>query len=233
MSAKTVKIKRKKPNLRKDNRDRSINPNFVPSLRVVRLRDIMPPRIMTTMKYVSARNLVNAAGVTASMQFNANGIYDIDPSVASTAIPGFNEFIGFYNRYKVHRVKSTCVFINNEAFPILVNMGFEPTPFAANAKTQGYYEMHNQKTALVPRTQTAAGIKLFMIKRGIDVVGDPVVFGSLGYTGARASNPTSLWFVSVSCSTTNTGLPLTAAGITLRWELEFDVEWFETVALNA
>jgi len=209
---------------RKNNRP---SPDRLARLPVVRVKDIMPPRIMTKLKYLVARNLQNAAGLTASIQLNANGVYDVDPSLGSTAVPGFVEFVAFYRRFRVLRVKSVCTFINNEGFPLVINLGFEPAFFAANAKLQTYYEMHGQRTQLIPRTQTARGVTLSMTRDALSVVGDPICQTELNYSGTSGANPTALWYTSISCSSTNVGLPLTANGVTIRWQVEFDVEFFE------
>jgi len=223
----------KKQNRNKRNNKQTVAIDRVQPLRVIRVRDIMPPRIVTRLKYIVLGILQNNTGVTASRQMNANGIYDVDPAIASTSVPGFAEFSGFYNRYRVFKVKSTCIFINNEGFPLVANLGFEAIPFASNGKTIAYYEMHNQKTTLIPRTQTAAGLRLTMTKRDIDIVGDAVVLGSLNYTGTLSSNPASLWYTTISVSSQGVGLPLTLNGVSIRWEIEFDVEFFELKNINA
>ncbi len=227
---KTV-IKKEKRNRRK--RNNNISPDRVERLRVVRVHDIMPPRILTTLKYLVGRQLVNNGGTTASIQLNANGIFDVDPAVASTSVAGFTEFMGFYRRFRVLKVRSVCTFINNESFPLVINLGFEPTFYAANGKTIGFYEGSHQKTKLVPRTQTAAGITLSMTKTGIEVVGDPIVQFELNYTGNSGANPNALWYTSVSVSSANLGLPLTLNGVSIRWETHFFVEFFERVNLES
>lgn len=223
-------LKKQKPRNRK--KQIKLNPDHPQQLRVVRIRDIMPPRIVTTLKYIVNRNLVNIAGTTASMQMNANGLYDVDPALASTAVPGFVEFGAFYQRYKVLKCISKCTFINRETFPVVINLGFEALAFAANGKTISYYEMHNQKTQLVPASQTARGITLSMAKSAIEVVGDAVTTGSLNFTGSPLANPLALWYTSISASTALIGAGF-AAGIAIRWELEFIAEFYELQLINA
>lgn len=233
MSSKTNKSnnRRKKGN-RNQNNGKALETQAL-SLKVVRIHNIVPPRVITTLKYIVNGTLNNVGGATASRQMNANGIYDVDPAVASTAVPGFAEWITFYQRYRVLKVRSSCKYSNSEAFAVVVNLGFEPVFYAANAKTQAYYEGSCQKNDLLPVQSRVVGRPLSMTKRTVDVVGDAMALNDLNYTGTSGTNPASLFYTSISATSVTGAFFTVGNGVAIRWEIFFDVEFFERRTLNA
>lgn len=54
----------------------------------------------------------------------------------------------------------------------------------------------------------------------------------LNYVGSGGSNPVTLWYVSCACSAEPLGAVF-ATGVAVRWELLFDVEFFNRNGLLA
>jgi len=194
--------------------------------KVIFFKDIVPPRILTRLKFVCNRKLNNAGFGTASIQFNANGIYDFDPAVASNQVSGFDELGTIWGRYRVFAVKAKCTFANMDVVtPSIINLGFDSEPYAANAKLLSNYDGPNQMCQLTTTSgQTTA--RLAMRRRAIDVTGDAQVNVSNNWSGTTTSNPVALWYVSIAADCTPTGQTYTL-GVAIRFEAEIEVEWYE------
>lgn len=79
-------------------------------------RLIMPQEYVTTLRYSVFGALGAVAGVTSRLAFK-DDCYDVDPLLASTAMPGFTELAAFYARYRPLRMTADVDFTNMEAFP--------------------------------------------------------------------------------------------------------------------
>jgi len=100
------------------------------NLTIVRLPKvtILPSNIQTKCKFVQLNVINNAGAAKASNTFYVNGLYDVDPLLASTAIPGFSEMMDLYQNYRVIGGEVKARVTNNEAFPVGVACGFVPNP---------------------------------------------------------------------------------------------------------
>jgi hypothetical protein len=195
------------------------------------MKDIVPEKVVTKLKYIVNRSLTNVGINTASIQLRANGMYDIDPAIASTATPGFNEWGNFFRRNRVLKVHSKITFCNREVFPVICNLGMEPVSFGAGAKTIAYYAGSNQITDMLGANSNVV-VKLQMTKDAEQVVGDATVWTDINYTGTTGANPSSLFYVSASVDASYLGAVFTALGVGIRWETEFEVEFFERSSLT-
>jgi hypothetical protein len=199
---------------------------------IVYFKDIVPPSLVTKLKYIVSRILNNAGFNTASIQLNANGVFDVDPSLASTAVPGFAEYATLYNKYRVKKVRSTCTFVNREAFPVIINLGFDRDFYSANSKTQASFESENQKTMILPANQSGSPITLRMVRTDAQMIGDLEAEGSANWANFVTGNPASLFFTSIAASVANLGAVF-VLGLVVRWEVEFDVEFYDAKHLVA
>jgi len=62
---------------------------------------ILPDRYRTTLRYWKSVSFNLAAVTQASVRFAPSNAFDIDPVIASTAMSGFDELAGLYQRYRV------------------------------------------------------------------------------------------------------------------------------------
>lgn len=200
--------------------------------KLILFKDITPPSLVTKLKYIVNRQLSNVGFNTASIQLNANGVYDVDPSLASTAVPGFNEFATLYNKYRVKKVRSTCTFVNREAVPVLVNLGFDRDFYTANTKLITSYESNDQKTALLPANQTGTPVTLSLTRTDAHMIGDLEAEGSANWANFVTGNPASLFYTSISATVSPLGAVF-AVAIVVRWEIEFWVEFYNAKHLVA
>jgi len=233
---KVVKVKRNRDkNLRK--RQKGIAGSSVATIpipaqsqKAIFFKDIVPNRIVSRLKYICNRILSNTGLNTCSIQFRSNGLYDVDPAVASSSVPGFAEWLTLYQRYRVLKCHTKCTFVNREAFPVIINLGFDTQPYTANTKVLAYYEGSNQKTQILGTNAASFGTTIEM-SRGPEIVGDNMALNDFGYTGTVASNPSSLWYHSISADASYLGTVFTTLGVAVRWETEFETEFFERKSL--
>lgn len=74
---------------------------------------LLPPSLIVKMRYNLHQQLNQPGFPYASYSWTCNGLYDVDPALASTAIPGFTEFMALYRVYQVISTKAD-VWVTNE-----------------------------------------------------------------------------------------------------------------------
>lgn len=68
-----------------------------------------------------------AAGSTFNYnQYRCNSAFDVNPSIASTSMPGFQEWASFYLKYLVTWCKITCTFVNTSQSACYAGIAFRP-----------------------------------------------------------------------------------------------------------
>jgi hypothetical protein len=109
-------------------------PNYL--VRMPKSIRLVPDRFYTKLSYDGIAQLTVPTGAIAtSLRFQPSAAYDVDPSLGSTAVPGFVEFAAFYDNYRVtvsdinvetlsldNRTTLSCVLL-----PLNVDPGSSPT----------------------------------------------------------------------------------------------------------
>ena len=190
---------------------------------------IMPQKLITNLKYLSTATLVSATD-TASRQFVANGLYDTDPSLASTAISGFAELMALYSVYRVKRVRISTDFINLDSRPTICNVGFENSFFTANTKNYPYFSEPNQSSRLI------AGIggnpvRLNLERSIEELKGDVSATDDRDFAGSVGANPAAPVYVSVAIS--DPAAYAMTNGAYIRNEITYETEFYGLKNLNA
>lgn len=72
--------------------------------------------------------LRNVGALFADLRYIANGVFDVDPTLGSTAIAGFSELAQIYSSYRPVSCKVTVDFCNLEAFPTTVYLVIDRQP---------------------------------------------------------------------------------------------------------
>jgi hypothetical protein len=115
-------------------------------------RVIMPQEFDTKLKYIVQDTVTSVGGVTASIRFRTEA-YDVDPALASTAMPGFVEFAAFYARYRPIAMRYKFSAANQEAFSLTVIHGFSTSSIASGSLTIAYAgNPHMASSMLGPAT---------------------------------------------------------------------------------
>jgi hypothetical protein len=194
--------------------------------RLLFIKDIVPNRCVSRLKYLCNRTLTNVGFNTASIQLTANGAFDVDPSLGSPSMPGFATWMTFYQRYRVLRTRTRCTYGNRETFPVMANLGYDLQPYAANTKGVSWYSGKNQADTLLPAV-TGGSIKtLSMDRTMVATVGDDSVLDDLNWAGTASTNPNQVTYVTASVSTESSGAVF-ATGVVIRFEHWMDIEFFQ------
>jgi len=79
-----------------------------------------PDRLRTHLRFHKLLVVQNSSANSASVRFEPTYAYDVDPTVASTAMPGFTEYSGLFRKYRVNGFKAVVSYSNVETTPVLV-----------------------------------------------------------------------------------------------------------------
>ena len=183
----------------------------------------MPQKLITRLKYLSTSGLVSVTD-TASRQFNANGLYDVDPALGSTSVSGLAELLGIYSVYRVLKTRISTDFINLDSRPTICNVGFENTFFPANTKNYPYFSEANQISRLIAYNLGGAPVRLVLTRDIADLKGDNSVKFDRDFAGTVGANPAALVYCSVAIS--DPGAFAMTNGAYIRNEIEFETEFY-------
>lgn len=100
-------------------------------------RTVMPAQYVTNLVYLVDVINTNVGGVQASVQYRSEA-YDVDPSVGSTAMPGFTELAAIYQRYRTLRMSYKFTCCNQEAYSVAVVHGFSAKAIASGSLNLQY-----------------------------------------------------------------------------------------------
>lgn len=152
---------------------------------------MQPPKMIVKLGYQKALS-VTSASTSTSIYFNANGAYDIDPTVGNLTLAGFNEWMAIYGIFHVTKFRAKITAINNEVFPLRFATGFFPA-FQTVFGTSSWNNLHCVEHPMLGST---AGMGRTTVIREInlrDLIHSANYDGDLNqYYGTSASNPASL-----------------------------------------
>lgn len=190
----------------------------------------MPSTFRTTMKYIVQDIVTNVGGVLASIRFRTDA-YDVDPALASTAMPGFAELALIYARFRAIGMGYKFSVANQEAFSLSVIHGFSTSSIASGSLVLTYAGNPLFHTAILgPLTGQNRG-QFSQRKTVREISGtDQSLFDDI-YTGSTAS-ATLATAGTVWC---NFGIlspvALTAAGVLVTVEVTLDLELYRPLLL--
>jgi hypothetical protein len=189
---------------------------------------IQPPRMLVKLRYQHASIQASAGAAGLSKTWNANGVYDVDPAIASLTIAGFPEWAGLYGANRVIRCKVKGSIANMENFPVYAGLGFIPGSVAANNfRYTSYGNLHCKNLGIMAakggqdRREFEASVNIE------DLWSFPGSAGDLTFYGTSASNPTSLASFCLGVEAPNN--LFTTAGCYYDIMIEFIVEFSQPI----
>lgn len=134
-------MKKKTTNKRKQRNNKNVtragrNP-LIAVPRWIAPRMVMPAEYDTSFKYIVDVVVGTAAATLSSVRYTTNA-YDVDPTLASTAMPGFTELAALYARFRTLRMAYKFNVCNAEAFPVHVIHGFSNVSVASGSLGMNY-----------------------------------------------------------------------------------------------
>lgn len=188
-------------------------------------RDVMPAQYDTKLKYMTNLVITNVGAFLASSRYTTNA-YDVDPAVASTAMPGFTEFAGFYARFRTLAMKYRFCANNNELFPVSIIHGFSNSAIASGAVALTYAgNPLMQSQILGPLTGQGRGIyskkaTVVQIAGTAQPLYDDIYTGSTSSSTLATAGTKHCYFAIVS------PVLLTAAGVYVTVEIELTIRFY-------
>jgi len=107
---------------------------------------IVPPRTRVWLGFSKTVLVTNVGLNTANIRLVPTNAYDVDPTIGSTAVPGFTEWGGLYRFYRVVASRIKVSFMNNEAFPGtcgVIPVNYDPTANHVSATTVQFLSQAN------------------------------------------------------------------------------------------
>jgi hypothetical protein len=184
----------------------------------------MPTNIRTKLRFIDETILNNAGNTNASLRYIANGLFDVDPRVASRAIPGFTEMMQIYQNYRVESCRTVCQFVSKEAFELMTCTCFNSTvAFSTNTFTPLYYGNKFSKQTLLPPNGRTTKTVTNSVNMS-ELWGNVSYYGDVpNFMGTPSTNPTQNLNFNVGISTPNGSLLV--SGATMYITMEFVVEF--------
>lgn len=81
-------------------------------------KTIFPESYESVLHYYTPITMSNAAASYVSVRYRPNNVFDVDPLVGSTAVPGFAELALIYGTYRLLGYEAVVDFVNAEAFAV-------------------------------------------------------------------------------------------------------------------
>lgn len=192
------------------------------------------PRLRANLRFHKWIN-INSAGVqAANVRFSPTFAYDVDPTVASTSMPGFTEYGSMYRLYRVNKATLSCEFANTEAFTVTcyscpVNQDPGANYNSTNAQT--YLSQRNSKSACVGPL-TGNGIATIKDSQSTAEFGGARNLQVIdNYCGSTSGGvvPSNNWWWTVGILSLNNFI----TGVNANVVIDVEVEFFELLSPSA
>jgi len=192
---------------------------------------VQPPRVIVKLSYRAAGLLYDNALTSTSKSWNCNGVYDVDPTLGSTATAGFTEWSSLY---RVNQVLKTRVIGSissaSTTNSIEIAHGFVPQVIAAGAFTPDKYRNKDIKPSILLGYANGSSTHKFTDSILMENLFDRDSYrGDLTqFRGTSASNPSTLGNYVLGITSSN-GAALTQ-GVSYVLDFDFWIEFsFPTV----
>lgn len=163
-----------------------------------RIKDVADDTIQVRLKYYDTNMLRNNAGLDyLSWRYRMNSVYDPDPSVATGAISGFNEWAAIYSTYRVLAIEYEVAIANNETFPLQVAVAPTLTDIGLNSPNSvDLAEIKFAKYTMMAAKGGQDRIKLRGAIRLDKLFGASYLYDST-FNSAVTTNPATILYINV------------------------------------
>jgi hypothetical protein len=172
--------------------------------------------------------LNNAGSSFASCRFRPSSAFDVDPVLGGTSMPGFNELAGIYGRYRMLRFKMDLIAINNEDFPVNVNVFVSNFDLGVNySQTQSQFgNSFERHKFLSPKGGMDRATIHTPYWRVTDIVGTEAPLISDSFSATISTSPVNNTYVNIGLWTGNDAIVLTN-GVSIQAVITAEYRFFE------
>jgi len=128
----------------------------VPSRLINRSLNFMPSVFTTTLRFNKSNTLNNVGSATGSIRFTPTYAYDVDPSLGSTAMPGYLELSTLYRNYRMRSCRWRLTAANADVHPVIVYVC--PVNFDTGANYAGYQALLSNNRSKKVMLSLAGGL---------------------------------------------------------------------------
>lgn len=225
--SRTIRPKGKPVNKREQNLNRFLAMQRGTSLISRIPGHFMPDVFVCKLRYILS-GLYTSAGASLS-QYYRTSAFDVDPVLASTAMPGYAELAAMYRRYRVLSMHVKATVVNDEAHPVHIIHGFSADTFTFGTFTINYGSNPGITSSVM---SPVTGQNLYRIdeaKAVTEILGDSSALVDDQYAAITSSNPARManWNIGLS-NPTNV---FTARGVEIQGYVELETAFINRVNL--
>jgi hypothetical protein len=195
---------------------------------------VVPDRFYTRLAYEGMGQVVITSPATyTTLRFRPSAAFDVDPTLASTATPGFAELALLYNKYRVTMSKirititnpSTALGVLLVVLPLNQDPGSAPSgPFVNAWPDQPYAK---SKMCGLLGSPACEVINEMTTEK---IFGSSLVYTDDLYAAAVTTVPSTNWYWGIALATGTA--PAAAQSCTFQWLIEMGVEFYERKVLQ-
>jgi hypothetical protein len=189
-----------------------------------------PRRLRCSLRY-SVSGIINNAGIIyANHRYVPTYVYDVDPTLGNTAVPGLAEYGGIWRLYRVRSASITVSFSNKEIFPVTCYICPVNTDPGANTANYANYLSNRLSKQRAVGPLTGNGVCVLKDSQTTSAfAGVPDLQQLDTYCGSTngGTAPTNNWWYLVGIYTDGTVM---SAGVDINAHLDMDVEFFELLS---
>jgi hypothetical protein len=192
---------------------------------------VQPDRLRVELAYPLMTTLTNNGNSFAARRWTPNGPYDIDPTLGSTSLPGYNEWLAFYTYVVVLRYYYELRISNQESFPVavyIVNTNTDP----GTAGTS-YLDYSTQKYGRRYFLSAKGGGDKCVVRGGVEVsqlVGQDIT-KDVNYRSTVGNNPNVPIYLGLGINAGSSDF--TANGVVFDLMLRVQCHFFDRKILTA
>jgi hypothetical protein len=194
-----------------------------------------PDKLRVRLNFTEFLSPVIAIGSSFSSQrFRPTNVFDVDPVLGSTAVPGFQEMANIYATYRT--VKSD-VFLqmsqngNQSAVSVVcVPLNVDPGASPSSTVVSSWYGAFGNKSALMPQIGGPA-ITIRNTMTTERIFGTKAVYFDDNFAAPVSGGPTNNWYwaIGVNSAGNASGTAITTSG---RIQVFMDVEFFNRLLVT-
>jgi len=163
---------------------------------------IVPRGMITTLTYCTTLNVANVGVGNCSIRFNPCYLYDVDPTLGSTAMPGYAEFATLYASYRTISSTIEVDFNNRESFQATAWICPSDADVGANYANFNYFNANALcKTFPLGPTTGAGTCRMIHTLSSKDMGFPAAIDAGDALRGYGSTAPTNPWFWNVGLVT--------------------------------
>jgi hypothetical protein len=199
---------------------------------------VFPDKMTVRLKY-TASTLINIPVATGYnfLYYTPTSAYDVDPTVGSTAMPGFSEMATFYSTYRVVKsglkvdaiLPSTDGIPGNSCIMVIVPLNASPTA-STYLNVVGWRGNTYSQSRLLPITANPVRLAASMTTEKI--YGSRAIYYDDNFASPVTTVPNNNWYWGIGF-TSDALPPLATFDVSVYVQVDADVEFFARKRLNA